>query len=58
VSHHPPTSAYYARGQGFEAWGAITPKNKFWGKQIEFLPEGPLHVILTGKNDEGEFFFF
>lgn len=46
VSHHPPISAFHCRSRHFTSWGSITPRNKFWGKTIEFHPDGPLHIVL------------
>lgn len=38
VSHHPPISAGYAKGRGYEYWGSNNIKTSFWGKSMEIKP--------------------
>ena len=43
VGHHPPISAWNATGSDgddFVFRGSIYPKVKFWGKSVEFRPQG------------------
>ena len=42
VGHHPPVSAWHADGgdEDFVFRGSIYPKVKFWGKSVEFRPQG------------------
>uniref|UniRef100_A0A7S3D687 Oxysterol-binding protein n=1 Tax=Palpitomonas bilix TaxID=652834 RepID=A0A7S3D687_9EUKA len=54
VSHHPPTSAFFASSQDgqVEYWGDITLKNKFWGKSVEVYPRGYCYARLKGPRDD------
>jgi len=47
VGHHPPVSAFHAEGtNGYVYRGSMCPKTKFWGKSVEFTPQGTLHLEL------------
>ncbi|RWS31220.1 oxysterol-binding protein-related protein 3-like protein, partial [Leptotrombidium deliense] len=46
VSHHPPVSACNAQSDSFLFWQDIRIKSKFWGKSMEIIPFGTVHVFL------------
>ncbi|XP_043922794.1 oxysterol-binding protein-related protein 3 isoform X2 [Protopterus annectens] len=46
VSHHPPVSACHAESKNFVFWQDARWKNKFWGKSMEIVPVGIVHVKL------------
>uniref|UniRef100_A0AC34QUQ9 Oxysterol-binding protein n=2 Tax=Panagrolaimus sp. JU765 TaxID=591449 RepID=A0AC34QUQ9_9BILA len=46
VSHHPPISAFYARGPNYEFSGTVEPKIKFWGRSIEVHPNASIMLKL------------
>jgi len=55
VGHHPPVSAFHAEGRGpvpYTYRGSVCPKTKFWGKSVEFTPQGTLQLQLPGYDDE------
>lgn len=54
VGHHPPVSAWHATGVDgdFQFHGSIYPKVKFWGKSIEFKPQGVCTVEFPAWNNE------
>ena len=55
VGHHPPVSAWHAtgsEGDTFVFQGSIYPKVKFWGKSVEFRPQGVCTLKLTEHEDE------
>ena len=55
VGHHPPVSAFHAEGRGpvpYTYEGSVCPKTKFWGKSVEFTPQGTLQLQLPGYDDE------
>uniref|UniRef100_A0A4W3HH89 Oxysterol-binding protein n=1 Tax=Callorhinchus milii TaxID=7868 RepID=A0A4W3HH89_CALMI len=54
VSHHPPISACNAESKNFVFWQDVRWKNKFWGKSIEIVPIGTVHVTLPGYGDHYE----
>uniref|UniRef100_A0A8C4R8F3 Oxysterol-binding protein n=1 Tax=Eptatretus burgeri TaxID=7764 RepID=A0A8C4R8F3_EPTBU len=51
VSHHPPISACHCESRNFNFWQDIRWKNKFWGKSMEIVPEGTVHVTLPKYGD-------
>lgn len=55
VSHHPPVSACHAHStNGGAEWTwfqDLRVKTKFWGKSMEFQPEGVVTVILRADDD-------
>lgn len=50
VNHHPPVSACYAESKNYKFWQDIRIKSKFWGKSMEILPVGSVHLELTSSN--------
>uniref|UniRef100_UPI0037E829FE oxysterol-binding protein-related protein 3 n=1 Tax=Semicossyphus pulcher TaxID=241346 RepID=UPI0037E829FE len=54
VSHHPPISACHAESKNFMFWQDVRCKNKFWGKSMEIVPVGTIHVTLPGTGDHYE----
>lgn len=40
VSHHPPISAFYCEGKGFNTTGNTNLKNYFWGGSLELRVVG------------------
>uniref|UniRef100_A0A8C4NG72 Oxysterol-binding protein n=1 Tax=Eptatretus burgeri TaxID=7764 RepID=A0A8C4NG72_EPTBU len=46
VSHHPPISACHCDSKNFVFWQDVRWKNKFWGKSMEILPVGTIHLTL------------
>lgn len=52
MSHHPPVSAYHARGPSWEVQGEFEVKTKFWGKSIELLMMGCEALRLPGYENE------
>lgn len=51
VSHHPPISAFYARGTDYEFYGSVEPKVKFWGRSIEVVPNAHMTLNIISKNE-------
>ncbi|KAJ1968953.1 Oxysterol-binding protein 3 [Dispira parvispora] len=51
VSHHPPVMACHAIGSDFTWWQDTKVKNKFWGKSMELMSEGMVHLQLTAFGD-------
>ncbi|XP_041039742.1 oxysterol-binding protein-related protein 3 isoform X1 [Carcharodon carcharias] len=54
VSHHPPISACHAESKNFTFWQDVRWKNKFWGKSMEIVPVGTIHVTLPSYGDHYE----
>uniref|UniRef100_A0A3B3ZHF1 Oxysterol-binding protein n=1 Tax=Periophthalmus magnuspinnatus TaxID=409849 RepID=A0A3B3ZHF1_9GOBI len=54
VCHHPPISACHAESENFTFWQDQRWKNKFWGKSLEIISSGPVHVTLPRYNDHYE----
>uniref|UniRef100_UPI00398EF8EB oxysterol-binding protein-related protein 3 n=1 Tax=Pristiophorus japonicus TaxID=55135 RepID=UPI00398EF8EB len=54
VSHHPPISACHAESRNFAFWQDVRWKNKFWGKSMEIVPVGTIHVTLPTYGDHYE----
>lgn len=55
VGHHPPVSAWHAsgsEGDTFVFHGSIYPKTKFWGKSVEFRPQGVCTVRFPEHPNE------
>ncbi|KAI5699622.1 hypothetical protein M8J75_005933 [Diaphorina citri] len=46
VSHHPPVSVCHAESKNFIFWQDVRIKTKFWGKSMEFQPNGYVNVKL------------
>ena len=51
VSHHPPLSAFFLEGEGYNLTGDTNVKNFFWGGSLEFRAIGLQHLILTKTNE-------
>eukprot|EP00092_Neocalanus_flemingeri_P036873 GFUD01040135.1.p1 GENE.GFUD01040135.1~~GFUD01040135.1.p1 ORF type:complete len:906 (+),score=267.46 GFUD01040135.1:72-2789(+) len=52
VSHHPPVSCVHATGTGWTWAQALRIRSKFWGKSMEFQPEGSVHLTLETQGEE------
>jgi len=55
VGHHPPVSAWHATGKDGDSFvfhGSIYPKVKFWGKSVEFKPQGVCTLKFPEWEDE------
>ncbi|KAJ3196648.1 hypothetical protein HK101_008225 [Irineochytrium annulatum] len=52
VSHHPPIMACYADSPNYKFFQDNQVKTKFWGKSMELIPSGSVHVVLPKVNDE------
>ena len=52
VSHHPPVSCCAARGAGWTWSQALRIRSKFWGKSMEFQPEGTINLSLSSHGEE------
>jgi len=52
VSHHPPVSCVHATGTGWRWSQALRIRSKFWGKSMEFQPEGSVHLSLGEHGEE------
>jgi len=50
VSHHPPITACHAQSERWTWWQDFRVKTKFWGKSMEFQPEGSVSVELHLKD--------
>lgn len=46
VSHHPPISAFTCQATRFLLEGEVKVKSKFWGRSLELIPEGLVHLTL------------
>lgn len=46
VSHHPPVAACVCDSKNFLFWQDMQVKTKFWGKSMEILPVGLVHLKL------------
>lgn len=41
VSHHPPISCWWSESSsGWQYWGEVELRSKFWGKSVEMMPTG------------------
>ncbi|GFR52678.1 hypothetical protein Agub_g15304 [Astrephomene gubernaculifera] len=55
VSHHPPVSCFVAEGagpQGYEFYGEVETKTKFWGKTIDCVLSGHMSLRLKAFGEE------
>ena len=52
VSHHPPVSCAQATGADWCWSQALRIRSKFWGKSMEFQPEGKINLALRGHGEE------
>ncbi|TCD67530.1 hypothetical protein EIP91_012284 [Steccherinum ochraceum] len=46
VSHNPVIMAYHAEGEGWELSATSSGKTKFWGKSLEIIPQGSVHLKI------------
>jgi len=54
VSHHPPITACYASSEdgSWRWWQDFRVKTKFWGKSMEFQPEGAICLEIFPKKEK------
>jgi len=52
VSHHPPISGVHATGAGWTWSQVLRIRSKFWGKSMEFQPEGAVTLRLEEWGEE------
>ena len=52
VSHHPPVSCVQAEGANWRWSQALRIRSKFWGKSMEFQPEGRINLSLKSHGEE------
>jgi len=52
VSHHPPVSCVQAEGANWSWSQALRIRSKFWGKSMEFQPEGKISLSLKNHGEE------
>ncbi|KAI0232124.1 Oxysterol-binding protein 3 [Massospora cicadina] len=55
VSHTPPIFACHAESENFTFWQDSKPKSKFWGKSMELVAAGTVHVLLHAPNEHFTF---
>ncbi|KAI0639227.1 Oxysterol-binding protein-domain-containing protein [Trametes polyzona] len=46
VCHNPVIMAWHAEGEGWELYATSSGKTKFWGKSMEIIPQGTIHLKL------------
>ncbi|KAI0824172.1 Oxysterol-binding protein-domain-containing protein [Trametes gibbosa] len=46
VCHNPVILAWHAEGEGWELYATSSGKTKFWGKSMEIIPQGTIHLKL------------
>ncbi|KAI8066541.1 Oxysterol-binding protein-domain-containing protein [Gongronella butleri] len=51
VSHRPNIMACHAESTHFSFWQATEGTSKFWGRSMEFISEGTVHVRLAKSGD-------
>ncbi|KAJ3046129.1 Oxysterol-binding protein- protein 3 [Rhizophlyctis rosea] len=51
VSHHPPVMACYAESPNYVFFQESLVKSKFWGKSMELIPSGTVHVAFPKLNE-------
>ncbi|KAH9946839.1 Oxysterol-binding protein-domain-containing protein [Amylocystis lapponica] len=52
VSHNPVILAYHAEGEGWELYATSSGKTKFWGKSLEIIPQGTIHLRIGDEHFE------
>ncbi|CAG8452433.1 12538_t:CDS:2 [Ambispora gerdemannii] len=55
VSHHPPIMACHAESADWKFWQDSKVKSKFWGKSMELIPSGTVHVTIPKYDDHFTF---
>ena len=56
VSHHPPVSVCHATSEKWSWWQDFRVKTKFWGKSMEFQPEGVINLMLVLPDGTKEYY--
>ena len=56
VSHHPPVSVCHATSEKWSWWQDFRVKTKFWGKSMEFQPEGVVNLMLVLPDGTKEYY--
>lgn len=51
VSHHPPVSALVVQAEKYEIRMNTSMSQQFWGKSMEFKPQGRMHFIFHDTGD-------
>ncbi|KAI8823653.1 Oxysterol-binding protein [Fimicolochytrium jonesii] len=51
VSHHPPIMACHAESPNYQFFQDSQVKSKFWGKSMELIPLGTVHVAFPALNE-------
>ncbi|KAL6304262.1 Oxysterol-binding protein-domain-containing protein [Sparassis latifolia] len=46
VSHNPVILAYHAEGDNWELYATSSGRTKFWGKSLEIVPQGTIHLKI------------
>ncbi|KAH9944530.1 Oxysterol-binding protein-domain-containing protein [Epithele typhae] len=52
VCHNPVILAWHAQGEDWELYATSTGKTKFWGKSMEIIPQGTIHLNLGNEHYE------
>ncbi|RDX56050.1 hypothetical protein OH76DRAFT_1518658 [Lentinus brumalis] len=52
VCHNPVVLAWHAEGEGWELYATSSGKTKFWGKSMEIIPQGTIHLRLGDEHFE------
>ncbi|CAL1696578.1 unnamed protein product [Somion occarium] len=52
VCHNPVVLAYHAEGEGWELYATSSGKTKFWGKSLEIIPQGTIHLNIGEEHYE------
>ncbi|KAI0735357.1 Oxysterol-binding protein-domain-containing protein [Earliella scabrosa] len=52
VCHNPVILAWHAEGEGWELYATSSGKTKFWGKSMEIIPQGTIHLKLGDDHYE------
>lgn len=53
VSHHPPILAFHCdnASSDYSIYGEVEIKNRFWGKSVEVVPSGSVHLRMPRFRD-------
>ncbi|KAI8995464.1 Oxysterol-binding protein-domain-containing protein [Trametes punicea] len=52
VCHNPVILAWHAEGAGWELYATSSGKTKFWGKSMEIIPQGTIHLKFGEEHFE------
>ncbi|XP_072034757.1 oxysterol-binding protein-related protein 6-like isoform X2 [Amphiura filiformis] len=55
VSHHPPVSVCHCTSKNFIYRQEIRIKTKFWGKSMELIPTGNIHIEIPRYGDHYQY---